>query len=127
MTGFTSTQGHRFMTSLALDALVGNAPIATGALTKSENGESPQGSRTRFAFLAETSRCLGDSLDFQSTLETAAALALPHFGTWCMVDVIEPNGAIRRVAVIHPNAAKQAAERAYYEAHPPCSDDPIGS
>lgn len=36
--------------------------------------------RTRFAFLAETSRYLADSLDFQSTLETAAGLALPHFG-----------------------------------------------
>jgi len=115
------------MTSLALDALVGNDPIVTGALTMSENGESPQGSRTRFAFLAETSRCLGDSLDFQSTLETAAGLALPHFGTWCMVDVIEPNGSVRRVAVIHPDAAKQAAAREYYEAHPPCKEDPIGA
>jgi signal transduction histidine kinase len=66
-------------------------------------------------------------LDFQSTLETAAGLALPHFGTWCMVDVIEPDGSIRRVAVIHPDPAKQAAARAYYEAHPPCKDEPIGA
>ena len=92
-----------------------------------EDGESALDSRTRFAFLAETSRCLGDSLDFQSTLETAAGLALPHFGTWCMVDVIEGNGSIRRVSVIHPDAVKQAAAREYYEAHPPCKDDPIGA
>jgi signal transduction histidine kinase len=85
------------------------------------------GSRTRFAFLAETSRCLADSLDFQSTLETAASLALPHFGTWCMVDVIEPDGTIRRVAVIHPDATKQAVAREYYAAHPTRRDDPIGA
>ena len=83
--------------------------------------------RTRFAFLAETSRYLADSLDFQSTLETAAGLALPHFGTWCMVDVVEPDGSIRRVAVIHPDVAKQQLARDYYDAHPPCKDDPIGA
>jgi len=84
-------------------------------------------SRTRFAFLAETSRYLSDSLDFQSTLETAAGLALPHFGTWCMVDVVELDGSIRRVAVIHPDAAKQQLARDYYDAHPPGKDDPIGA
>lgn len=83
--------------------------------------------RTRFAFLAETSRCLADSLDFQSTLETVAGLALPHFGTWCMVDVIELDESIRRVAIIHPDSAKQAAAREYYEAHPPCKNDAIGA
>src|SRR5690349_24601979 len=88
---------------------------------------TPLDDRTHFAFLAETSRCLGDSLDFQSTLETAAGLALPHFGTWCMVDVIETGGSIRRVAIIHPDAAKQQAAREYYAAHPPCKDDPIGA
>lgn len=115
------------MTPLALDAPTDGDPIAMVTTDIPEGEESPLDSRTRFAFLAETSRCLGDSLDFQSTLETAAGLALPHFGTWCMVDVIEPNGSIRRVAVIHPDAAKQAAAREYYEAHPPCKDDPIGA
>jgi signal transduction histidine kinase len=91
------------------------------------DGSRLHGTRTRFAFLAETSRCLADSLDFQSTLETAASLALPHFGTWCMVDVVEPDGTIRRVAVIHPDAAKQAVARAYYAAHPSRKDDPIGA
>ena len=92
-----------------------------------EDGEALPGTRTRFAFLAETSRCLADSLDFQSTLETAAGLALPHFGTWCMVDVVESDGSIRRVAVIHPDPEKQEAARLYYEAHPPGKDDPIGA
>jgi len=113
------------MTSLALDAQPTDNPTITE--TTSKSAAAAIGGRTRFAFLAETSRCLGDSLDFQSTLETAAGLALPHFGTWCMVDVIETDGSIRRVAVIHPDRAKQAAARAYYEAHPPCRDDPIGA
>lgn len=93
--------------------------------------QAPQGAvhdaRTRFAFLAETSRLLAASLDFQSTLTTAAGVALPHFGTWCMVDIVEPPGTISRVAVIHPDPAKQQAAREYYSANPPHCDDPIGA
>ena len=36
--------------------------------------------RTRFAFLAETSRLLASSLDLQLTLSTAASVALPMPG-----------------------------------------------
>ena len=116
------------MTPLALADTTAGGITATGTTEAGDKGDVPSSrNRTRFAFLAETSRCLGDSLDFQSTLETVAGLALPHFGTWCMVDVIEPDGSIRRVAVIHPDRAKQAAARQYYEAHPPCRDDPIGA
>jgi len=87
----------------------------------------PDDARTRFAFLAETSRLLAASLDFQSTLTTAAGVALPHFGTWCIVDIVDPAGTISRVAVIHPDPAKQQAARDYYTAHPPHRDDPIGA
>jgi len=83
--------------------------------------------RTRFAFLAETSRCLANSLDFETTLATGAGLALPYFGTWCMVDVVENDDTIRRVAVIHPDAEKQRAAREFYDAHPPGPGDPLGA
>lgn len=79
------------------------------------------------AFLAETSRCLAGSLDYETTLATGAGLALPHFGTWCMVDVVEPDDTIRRVAVIHPDARKQQLAREFYESHPPRRDDPLGA
>jgi signal transduction histidine kinase len=82
---------------------------------------------TRFAFLAEASRCLADSLDLETTLATAAGLALPHFGTWCMVDLIEADDTIRRVAVIHPDPEKQRLARDFYTAHPPRRDDPTGA
>lgn len=90
------------------------------------NGEA-DGGRPRFAFLAETSRHLAESLDYQTTLATVANLALPHFGSWCMVDIVEPDDSIRRVAVIHPDEAKQRLARSYYEEHPPGRDDPIGA
>ena len=86
-----------------------------------------QDDRTWFAFLAETSRLLAGSLDLQSTLAIVAGVALPHFGTWCMVDVVDATGGIHRTSVIHPDPAKQRAAREYYAVHPPQSDDPIGA
>ncbi|MGH7637609.1 MAG: GAF domain-containing sensor histidine kinase, partial [Gemmatimonadaceae bacterium] len=83
--------------------------------------------RLRFAFLAETSRLLAGSLDLQATLTTTAGVALPHFGAWCMVDTIDSDGTICRVAVIHPDGVKQKVAREYYEANPPHENDPIGA
>ncbi len=87
----------------------------------------PPDPRMRVAFLAETSRCLAASLDHETTLATSAGLALPHFGTWCMVDVVEPDDTIRRVAVIHPDVEKQLTAREFYASHPPGRDDPLGA
>ena len=86
-----------------------------------------RGDRTRFAFLAETSRCLADSLDLETTLATVAGLALPHFGGWCIVDVVEQDETITRLAVIHPDAEKQRVARDFYLACPPRKNDPIGA
>jgi signal transduction histidine kinase len=57
--------------------------------------------------LAAASRDLALSLDERSTRDTVRQLALPRPGSWCIVDVLESNGAICRLAVVHPDPAKQ--------------------
>jgi signal transduction histidine kinase len=99
----------------------------------------------RFAFLAEASRCLADSLDYGATLATVAGMALPHLGAWCIVDVIENAAAgpldrtrpdvdpaaaahtIRRLAVLHPDPQKQVLARALCERYPPTPADLFGA
>ena len=51
---------------------------ATAVVSPRDTAEDAQ---ARFAFLAESSRCLADSLDYETTLATVARLALPQFGT----------------------------------------------
>lgn len=104
-------------------SVTGPSPAAEPELHE----QADRSGRMRFAFLAETSRCLADSLDYETTLSTAAGLALPHFGVWCMVDIVEPDDTISRVAVIHPDASRQRLAREYYRDHPPGRDDPIGA
>ncbi len=79
-----------------------------------------------FALLAEVSRVLPESLDSGTTLAAVARLALPQLGSWCAVDVYQEDGAMRRLAVIHPDPAKQALARELERNWPPGRDDPFG-
>lgn len=72
---------------------------------------------SRAAFLAEASRILASSLDYQRTLRNVAALAVPDIADWCAVDLVE-DGAIRRVAVEHPDPAKVQLARRLKELDP---------
>jgi signal transduction histidine kinase len=82
--------------------------------------------RARWAFLAEASRCLADSLNYETTLETVAGLALPLLGSWSIVDLSEPDGSVRRVTIAHPDPEKQAIARELKDGWPPRRDDPLG-
>jgi signal transduction histidine kinase len=67
------------------------------------------------------------SQDFESDLEAVARLALPNCGAWSIVDIIEPPGTMRRLAIIHPDPDKQEVARALPSGWPPDTEDPIGA
>jgi signal transduction histidine kinase len=96
----------------------------TAPATLSDSGTDA--SRVRWAFLAEASRCLADSLDYETTLETVAGLALPLLGSWSIVDLTGPDGSSRRVTIVHPDPEKQSIARALKAGWPPRREDPMG-
>lgn len=100
-------------------------PAYTAGAAAAEAG--PPDGRSPFNLLAEATRCLADAPELEAALAAGAGLALPHLGTWCMVDVVEGDDTIRRVAVVHPDPAKQRLARSFYEAYPPRRDDPLGA
>src|SRR3990172_928 len=62
---------------------------------------SPRGSTattTRLALLAEAATLLAARLDYDSTLHRVATLAVPSLADYCTVDVVDEDGALRRVA-----------------------------
>ncbi|MGE5596771.1 MAG: GAF domain-containing protein [Hyphomicrobiales bacterium] len=74
--------------------------------------------------LAEVGTQMGSSLEYEEALESLARLALPAFGDFCWIDVLEANGRMRRAVVAHrdPAAADVAArlrEDAYTDAGAP--------
>lgn len=64
--------------------------------------EAEAGQR-RQAFLAEVSARLSSSLDVDGTLRRVAELMVPSLADWCVVDVVEVDGSLRRAAVAHPD------------------------
>ena len=66
-------------------------------------------------FLAEASKILSSSLEYQTTLNTIAKLAVPQIGDWCAVDILE-DGVVKQVAVAHkdPDKVKWAKQLRKY-------------
>ena len=72
-----------------------------------------------FAFLAEASAELATSLDYETTLQRVARLALPEMADWCVVDTLEGDGTIRLLAVAHVDPAKEAVVQELRRRYPP--------
>ncbi|HEX8294216.1 MAG TPA: ATP-binding protein, partial [Pyrinomonadaceae bacterium] len=69
-------------------------------------------SEERLRFLAEASRVLGSSLDYEATLAGLARLAVEAVADYCLVDLVDDDGRVRRVAAAHRDPARQPlAER----------------
>src|SRR4051812_15010227 len=60
----------------------------------------------RARFLAEASALLDVSLDRETTLQNVARLVISQMADWCGVDIVEPGGGFRTVAVAHVDPAK---------------------
>src|SRR3954447_3343779 len=78
----------------------------------------------RVAFLARAGEVLGRSLDFDATLRAVASLAVPELADWCVIDLLEEGGGARRVAIAHPDPARERRGRELSERYPPDVDAP---
>ena len=88
--------------------------------------EEAESARHRSSVLAEASRVLGSSLDYEVTLASVAGLVVPTFGDWCAVDMVDDTGALRRIAVRHRDPEKVRWAEDYARRYPPEPDAPRG-
>jgi signal transduction histidine kinase len=96
------------------------------ALRERDLAEDAEVRRERADFLAAASTRLGSSLDEEVTLHAVASSALPHPGGWCIVDLLNNAGTMQRLAIVHPDPAKQALACELEGRWLPGSDDPFG-
>jgi PAS domain S-box-containing protein len=64
------------------------------------------------SLLADAGSILGKAVDYQDSLNELAQMVVPDLADWCVVDVVEPESGLRRVAVAHedPNLVALAEE-----------------
>jgi K+-sensing histidine kinase KdpD len=80
----------------------------------------------RASFLAEVSRVLASSFDYETTLARVARLAVSFLADYCAFDLVEGDG-LRRVVVAHADATKEPIIREL-DRFPPdrtWPDDPV--
>ncbi|MBY0471286.1 MASE1 domain-containing protein [bacterium] len=78
-------------------------------------------------FIDEVSSVLFSSLDYEATLRQIAELAVPRLSDWCMIDLIEGERKVRRIAVIHPDPEKVKLADEWRTRYPPNWDMPTGN
>ncbi|MCA1615376.1 MAG: PAS domain S-box protein [Acidobacteria bacterium] len=73
-------------------------------------------------FLGDATTLLASSLDFETTLDAVARLSAPYLADYCLVDLLEDDGHIRRLVVAHRDPARAEAWREMQRRHPVAPD-----
>jgi PAS domain S-box-containing protein len=60
------------------------------------------------AFLADSSAILATSLDYEDTIASVARLAVPTIADWSAVDVVDEDGKLESLALVHADSARLA-------------------
>jgi PAS domain S-box-containing protein len=70
--------------------------------------EAADSARARLELLLRVSSALSRSLDFERALDSLGRLIVGSLADICLIDVLEPDGSIRRVTAVHRDPAQQA-------------------
>jgi signal transduction histidine kinase len=105
-----ATEDLRLAEDLAVRAGVAMENARLFELIHNEHAAAQRHGR-RSAYLARASEVLASSLDHKTTLASVARLAVPDVADWCLVDMVEPDGALRTIALYHSDPSKTATAR----------------
>lgn len=80
----------------------------------------------RLSFLADATALLAENFDYLGRLKQVAQVAVPRVADWCAIDVLESDGSLRRVAVVHSDPARVEWAYELQRRFPPDPDAPRG-
>src|SRR5207244_7009882 len=76
--------------------------------------------------LARVTEILSSSLEYETTLERVAQLAVPSLADWCSIELLDDSGELRNVAVAHVDPRKVAWARELRRQYPIDAASPHG-
>ncbi|MBI2692023.1 MAG: SpoIIE family protein phosphatase [Solirubrobacterales bacterium] len=77
-------------------------------------------------FLAEASKLLSESLDFDSAVNAITRATVPGMSDWCTVELAEPGGKIETIAVAHGDPELESAVERFRTDFPISESDAFG-
>jgi PAS domain S-box-containing protein len=104
------------------------ANLVAAVMARDRSEDRRRRSEEALGFLAEAGHLLSASLDYDVTLATLADLVVPRLADWCIVDLAEEDGTMRRVAVRAADPRKQQLLDVLHREYPPIvgSGQPAG-
>jgi PAS domain S-box-containing protein len=81
-------------------------PVRDGVAIVSRDVTAQKLLEQNLTFLAEASKALAASLDFQRTLRNVAKLAVPRVADWCAIDLLTGPATVELLAVAHVDPKK---------------------
>jgi len=81
--------------------------------------EAADQARRRLALVAEASRILASSLDYETTLTQVARLLVPSAADWVLVDVLDAAGQVHPIALAHADSEREELIRELRRRYPP--------
>ncbi|NWJ95981.1 MAG: DUF4118 domain-containing protein [Chloroflexi bacterium] len=89
-----------------------------GAVLVFQNVSVREQQDAREHFLADASKTLVSTLDYESMVQNVAQLAVPFLADWCIVYIRQENGSVQRLSVVHSDSTKEAQGREVLERCP---------
>lgn len=96
------------------------------ALERARLYDAERRANDRLQLIAEASRVLSSTLDFQETLENFTRFLVPLVCDWCAVDMPEVGDVPKLATYAHADDAKTALVRELRESYPPRATDTEG-
>ncbi len=78
-------------------------------------------------FLADATAVLSSSLDHQQSLQALADLAVPRLGDWCVIELLDREGALEPLAIASGDAKQVALAREWRRRYPPSPQSRAGA
>lgn len=106
---------NSFISIIALTGM-----ILAGSVAEREQAlEDRRKSEWAEKFLAKAGEILTSSLDYESRISSIVRLALPSLADWCVLDVVDEDGALKRVSTAHIDPAKEELLLQLQDSFPP--------
>ena len=109
----------REFTAEDIGFMLGAARQGAQALERARSEEIRRLAEARLSLLARAGGLLAESLDYTKTLAAVANLVVPRLADWTSVEILEPDGSIRSVAVAHVDPEKVAVAQELRRRRPP--------
>jgi PAS domain S-box-containing protein len=94
-------------------------PLSGAVMTFSRDITHRKREQQGARLLADASRALASTLDYEKTLHAVARLAVGDLADWCAVDLAGDDGTIRQVVVSHKDEAKVQWAKDLNKRYPP--------